>query len=185
MAMPATIRRWTAADVRAMPDDGQRYEVIRGELFVTPAPASSHQLVSARLFAQLTTYLASVGRPDTALYSPADISWGTHTLVQPDIFVFPPGELTARWSDLRTLLLAVEILSPSSVRADRFVKRTLYQQQGVATYWVVDPSARNVEVWRLGDETARVETTSLAWQVAPDAPLLTIDLPVLFTGLPE
>jgi Uma2 family endonuclease len=105
MAMPATIRRWTAADVHALPDDGQPYEFIHGEPFVTPAPASSHQLVSARILAHLTQYLTSAGRPDTALYSPADIPWGTQTLVQPDIFIRsmasrPTGSwtLTSTWS---------------------------------------------------------------------------------------
>jgi Uma2 family endonuclease len=123
---------YTADMVRALPDDGNRYEVVHGELVVTPAPRGGHQVLVTRLVSALTNYLERepVG---TALVAPADISWGrADVLVQPDVFVVP-GRVGVglEWSDVRALLLAVEVLSPSSVRADRFVKRRAYQEQAV------------------------------------------------------
>jgi Uma2 family endonuclease len=129
---------YTADMVRALPDDGNRYEVVHGELLVTPAPRLWHQKLVWRLGAALETYLH--GEPVGEVFaSPADISWGRDVLVQPDVFVVPPEEARAlRWGSIRTLLLAVEILSPSSRRADRFTKRRLYQERGVVTYWMID-----------------------------------------------
>ncbi len=146
MGMAAPIY-YTAERVRALPDDGNRYETVHGELLVTPAPRAWHQEVHARLFTALRAYLEAnpVG---LALASPADISWGPDILVQPDLFVVALDEArTLDWARMRTLLLAVEVLSPSTARYDRFTKRRLYQEVGVAVYWVVDPDARAVEAW--------------------------------------
>src|SRR6266487_2390651 len=115
--------------VRARPDDGNRYEVVLGELLVSPTPRLWHQELIGRLYAPLRVYLTSelLG---LVLTSPADISWGVDVLVQPDVFVVPLEEARLQeWSQIRHLLLAVEIVSPSSARADRFTKRRLYQEQ--------------------------------------------------------
>src|SRR5216117_2610503 len=128
MDMPAV---YTAQMVRELPDDGKRYEVIHGELFVTPVPRPPHQLVLGRLFAWIRTYLEAQGRADTVVFSPADVSWTDDTLVQPDLFVVTPEEVSSRWETVKTLLLAIEVISPSSRRADRVVKRRLYQEQRV------------------------------------------------------
>lgn len=125
---------WTAEMVRQLPDDGNRYEVVHGELLVTPAPRLGHQLLVTRLAIALGNYLA--GEPvGIVLTSPADISWGRDVLVQPDVFVVPHDEAKSReWSRIRTLLLVVEVLSPSTARADRFTKRHRYQEAGVPLY---------------------------------------------------
>jgi Uma2 family endonuclease len=125
-----------------------------------------HQLVLHRLYLALGNYLEglSVGQ---LLASPADISWGPDILVQPDLFVADLAKArTLDWRQVRTLLLAVEVLSPSSLRADRFTKRRLYQEQGVATYWVVDPDARLVEVWVPEAAFPMIERARLTWQPA-------------------
>lgn len=145
MAMPDTAHRYTVAEVLDFPNDGNRYEIIRGELFVTPAPRARHQQVLTRLVHALSTYLDPLGRLDTLVGAAADISWNDATLVQPDIFVVSPDEVSADWSTYKTLLLAVEILSPATARADRTVKRRLYQEQNVDTYWIVDVEAQLVE----------------------------------------
>jgi Uma2 family endonuclease len=75
-------------------------------------------------------------------------------------------------------------VSPSSARADRVGKRTLYQRRGVATYWVVDPDARVVEVWRPDQDRPETVTDVLRWRVKPEAEDLVIDVPTLFIGLP-
>jgi Uma2 family endonuclease len=141
---------WTAEMVRALIDETRpspRYETVHGELLVTPAPNAWHQELVGRLYLALRAYVERepVGH---VFASPADISWGLpDVLVQPDVFVVPVEE--ARTWDWRrmTLLLAVEIVSPSSARADRFTKRRLYQERGVGTYWTIDPRTDRVEVW--------------------------------------
>ncbi len=85
----------------------------------------------------------------------------------------------------KTLLLAIEILSPSSARADRVIKRRLYQEHGVATYWIVDIDAQMVEVWHPEDERPEIVTETLTWRVAPKAPGMSIELGELFAGLPD
>jgi Uma2 family endonuclease len=137
---------------------------VHGELLVTPAPRALHQIVLQRLLLALGNYLERE-RVGLLLASPADISWGPDILVQPDLFVVDLAEArTLDWRRMRTLLLAVEILSPSSVRADRFTKRRLYQEQGVATYWLVDPDARVVEVWTPDATFPTVEQERLTWR---------------------
>jgi Uma2 family endonuclease len=185
MGMPDTARRYTVEDVLAFPDDGNRYELVDGELLVTPAPSLIHQKVVTQLFARLAWYLDKhVGLADV-LVAPADITWDREKLVQPDLFVIPASEVSTSWKTVRTLLLAVEIVSPSSARGDRLVKRRLYQRQRVATYWIVDPDARLVEVWHPDDERPEIVTDVLRWRAAPDADDLAIDLQELFDSLPK
>jgi Uma2 family endonuclease len=130
----------TAEMVRALIDETRhwpRYETVHGELLVTPAPRLWHQEVVARLLTALRSYV-SHERVGHAFASPADISWGPDNLVQPDVFVVPIEQArTLTWSKVTTLLLAIEVLSPSSVRADRFTKRHLYQEVGIPLYWVI------------------------------------------------
>ena len=185
MAMPGDARRYTAQMVREMPEDGNRYEVVHGELFVTPAPLPRHQELVWRLRFLLQPYLESVGRRVWAFVGPADISWDDGTLVQPDVLVVPRDEVTNDWSTYKTLLLAVEIVSPSSARIDRVIKRRLYQENRVGTYWVVDPDAGLVEVWHPADERPAVVTDTLRWQLEPGTPELTIDVQELLRDLPQ
>jgi Uma2 family endonuclease len=183
MGMPDAARRYTVDEVLAFPDDGNRYELVDGELLVTPAPSMPHQVVLGRLYATLADYLRD--RQDVvALFSPADITWDREQLVQPDLFVIPASEVSASWKSVRTLLLAVEVVSPSSARGDRLVKRRLYQRQRVATYWVVDPDARLVEVWHPDDERPEIVTDLLRWRAAPGADEVVIELPRLFASVP-
>ena len=146
MVMPNAAPLYSADELRAWPDDGQRYEVVHGELLVSPAPRFWHQELVDRLLVALRLYL--VREPiGSANSSPADISWDERTLVQPDLFVVALDEArTGDWARIKTLLLAVEVLSPSSHRADRVIKRQLYQAHGVGTYWIVDTDARRVEL---------------------------------------
>ena len=185
MGMPETVRRYTVDEVLAFPDDGNRYELVDGELLVRPAPAPRHQKVATRLCAWIEGYLVRQPGRAELFVSPADITWDREKLVQPDLFVVPVSEVSRSWETVRTLLLAIEIVSPSSARGDRLVKRRLYQRQGVATYWIVDPDARLVEVWRPDDERPEIVTDVLRWRVAPGAEELALDLERLFEGLPH
>jgi Uma2 family endonuclease len=165
----ATPLYYTADMVRAMPDDGNRYEVVYGELLVTPAPRPWHQILVQRLSFALESYLRShpVGM---LLISPADISWGPDVLVQPDVFVVSTEEArTLTWSRMRTLLLVAEVLSPSTARSDRFLKRLRYREAGVPFYWVVDGEERTVEAWTPSDDFPTLVRERLEWH-PPGAP---------------
>jgi Uma2 family endonuclease len=156
----------TADMVRALIDESRhwpRYETVHGELLVTPAPRPWHQTVALRLARALGDYVDGEGIGEVFM-SPADISWSSDTLVQPDAFVVPIEEArTLEWPRMRTLLLAIEILSPGSIRADRFTKRRLYQEVGVALYWVIDPDVASVEIWTPTDQLPHTETKQLVW----------------------
>jgi Uma2 family endonuclease len=166
--------------VRALPNDGKCYEVVHGELLVTPAPRAWHQEVVHRMGRVLDDYLARV-RVGHLFQSPADISWSGDTLVQPDLFVVPLGEArTLDWTQMKSLLLAVEVLSPSTARADRFTKRRLYQEVGIPTYWIVDPDARTIEVWTPNTTLPAVEHESVTWRPEGAHESLVVEIAELF-----
>jgi Uma2 family endonuclease len=182
MGMPAQQTEWTAEMARALPDDGKRYEVLDGELFVTPAPSLRHQTAAAELWARLNPYVRGLSL-GVALVSPADIEFSPRRLVQPDVFVAPATERgrPREWRDISSLLLAVEILSPSTARADRQGKRRIYQSEGVPEYWIVDLDARVVERWRPGDERPEIIAEVLVWHPRAGAQPLSIDLEAFFS----
>ena len=182
MGMPAPIY-YTAEMVRALPEDGNRYEVVRGELLVTPAPRAWHQELISRLGDSLREYLRR-DRVGHLFYSPADISWGADTLVQPDLFVVPLEQArTLDWARMTDLLLVAEVLSPSTRRTDRFTKRAEYQRAGVPLYWVVDPDEQQVEVWTPADSFPVFERDRLTWHPPGAGSPWTLELSRLFEPL--
>ena len=176
----------TAEMVRALgeADPRRRYECVHGELLVTPAPRVWHEVVVLRLVTALTTRLR--GDPQwIAFGSLSDLTWGLpDTLVSPDAFVVARAEaVTGSWDQLRTIPLAIEVLSPSSLRADRFTKRRLYQERDVGRYWVVDADAHTVEVWTPDAHFPTIEREMLTWHPAPDAEPFQYPLADLFQPL--
>ena len=161
-------RRWTARDVReliaAAPLATPRYELVDGELLVTPSPGLPHQLAVGRLLNTLTTYLDGE-RLGSAVTSPSDVELEPEFVTQPDVFVLSNEErrrALAEGLPIRGLLLAVEVLSPSSSRHDRVRKRPLYQRH-ISDYWIVDLDARLVERWAPRDERPELITETLSW----------------------
>jgi Uma2 family endonuclease len=141
-------------DVQQLPDDGNRYEAIEGALYMTPAPSVRHQTVSMRLVQELLRLFVEPGH-GRLWHAPLGVRFpATQEGVQPDIVfasnerrgIVAPDELKGAPD------LVVEILSPSTAARDRDLKRRLYQRQGVAEYWIVDPDDAAVGVWRFGDE---------------------------------
>lgn len=171
---------WTVAQLQAIPEDGNRYEIIDGVLYVTPPPRLPHQIVLGRLHVQLGAYADSLDFD--VLESPADIVFASDTLVQPDLFVFPRvgGKTVAHYNNIEQLTLVVEVLSKSTARRDRTVKRRLYQAQRIPEYWIVDIAARCVERWRPDSTACETLTGSINWQPDPQAESLRIDLERLF-----
>lgn len=186
MAMPATVDRyWTAEDVRALPDDSNRYECVDGELLVTPAPRGLHQAACRDLYDSLRSYVLAQALGQL-LWSPSDIELERNALVQPDVFVARLSEGVRRfrdWSDIAGLRLAIEVLSPSTARYDRVVKRAFYLRAGVEEYWIVDLDARLVERWRPGDKSPEILTERLLWQPANASQALELDLAKFFGHL--
>ena len=161
----ATIdREWTVDDIHALPDDGNRYEVIDGKLFVTPAPAWRHQSAAGGLYALLLAYLGRQ-RVGYVFVAPADVIFSPRRAVQPDVFVVPPvnGRRPERFEDTGGLLVAVEVISPGSSRADRVKKRNLYRDEGVPEYWIVDLDARVIERSTPDNVRPEILADRLAW----------------------
>jgi Uma2 family endonuclease len=182
MGMAASSTKlWTVDEVHALPDDGNRYEVVDGELFVSPAPTWQHGRAVRQLYLRMAAYIGGQPVADVIL-APADVTYGPRTVVQPDLFAVPlvGGRAPRTWAEAGRLLLAVEVLSPGTARADRHVKRRLYQREGVPEYWIVDVDARLVERWRPEDERPEILVETLDWR--PDAahPPLVVDLPAYF-----
>ena len=165
MGMPLPHTDWTVEMLDALPDDGNRYEVIDGALFVTPAPTNVHQRAVAQLVALLLPVAARLGLD--LLPAPAAVRFSRRREVQPDVLVIPrlPDGRFAKWfEDVSVLLLAAEVLSPTTRRTDRTVKRDLYQDEHVRDYWLVDTDARTFERW--GPTSVHSETfaDTLLWQ---------------------
>ena len=186
MVMPDTARRYTVDEVLAFPDDGNRYELVDGELLVTPAPRLVHQSAVVEIWRLLADHAKRNGI-GFAFTSPADIKLDPKTLVQPDVFVAPAveGRRPQEWHEIAHLVLAVEVLSLSTARADRQVKRRLFQRQGVPEYWIVDLDARLVERWRPDDERPELLTEALVWQPTSGVEPLEIDLSWFFAEVVE
>jgi len=183
MSMPASLDRYyTREEVLAFPDDGNRYELVYGELLVSPSPALPHQRAVIRLVNLLTPFVERCALGEVLL-APADISWGRRDdiLVQPDVFVVGASQKGAtRWETLSDFPLFVEILSPSTSRYDRFTKRRLYQEMRVPLYWILDIQNRRAEIWTPEQTAPEYEERQLIWHPAGAAEALTIDLAELF-----
>ncbi|MBI2072989.1 MAG: Uma2 family endonuclease [Gemmatimonadetes bacterium] len=147
--MPAPRVTWR--DVLEMPEDGNRYEAIGGELYVSPPPQPPHEWVSMNLVDALLQLLVHPGH-GRVFTAPVGVEFlDTEEGIQPDILFVVKDRLPIVTEDgIRGAPdLVIEIISPSTARRDRTVKRHLYQRQGVAEYWIVDLDAKQVEVWRV------------------------------------
>jgi Uma2 family endonuclease len=164
MHMHALSRQWTADDLLDMPDDGQRYEVIDGELFVTPAPSWDHQAALGTLYIRLAEYPARE-RIGYVFFSPADIRFSPRRAVQPDLFVVPliDGRRPREFGEMKHLLLAVEASSSSTARLDRVKKRLLCREEGVEEFWIVDLDARTFDRSTPADSRIDVLDVALTW----------------------
>ncbi len=184
MGMPATGHRWTADEVRALPDDGNRYELISGQLVVTPSPRGIHQVAVSEFSWRIRSWLERTGA-GRILASPADISLGEDEVLQPDLFIYrtATGKHLRDWSDITALVLVIEVLSSSSARYDRQVKRRRYQRARVPEYWIVDLDARLIERWRPDDERPEIIGERLTWEAVPGAGALELDLRALFAEI--
>lgn len=185
MGMAATAG-WTIDQWRALPDDGNRYEIIEGELLVTPSPAWRHQRAAGALFLRLQVYLSAQGIGE-AITAPADVEFGFRTVVEPDLLIVPlvEGRFPRDFAEAGKLLVAIEILSPGTAARDRGIKRELYQRERVDDYWIVDLDARLIERWRPEDERPEMVRERLVWQPEVSAEPFVLDVKEFFASIGE
>ena len=162
MATP-TIRRpvpLTYDDYLVMPDDGKRYELIEGELFLCPTPSTRHQTVSRHLQFALMEALEKPGLAQI-FDAPTDLVLNRTNVVQPDLIIIGAAKfhLITRRAIEGVPDVAVEILSPSSEDRDRFIKRKLFERLQIPEYWVVDPEASSLTVYRFHEGSYGVRAT--------------------------
>lgn len=178
MQMATQLKRWTLEEVHSLPDDGNKYELVRGDLFVTPPPNEDHETILSRLTRVLDPYVAAHGLG--MVYHPRSVMRFEGSEVEPDLMVRQPRTVTEKdWDDAPTPILVVEVLSGSTRRRDHLQKRELYLDAGVAEYWIVDPEVRNVRVVRAGQNDA-VVTEELRWDAPGAGVPCVVDLLQLF-----
>jgi Uma2 family endonuclease len=164
-------------DYAAIPADGKRYELLEGEVYVTPAPSPRHQWVSKKLQRQLEDYFEErgIGRVFNA---PIDVILTIHDIVQPDLVVVTdPTQISARGIEGAPTLLA-EVLSPSTTVYDRTTKSRRYGAFRIPHLWFVDPNGRRLECFRFDGTNWQAILDGEGDQVLahPDWPGLTVRL---------
>jgi Uma2 family endonuclease len=151
---------------RQLPSDGKRYELVRGEVHVTPAPATRHQAILQNLSGNLWSHVIKnhLGEVWTA---PLDVRLGEDTALQPDLIFISnasAGIIQENWIAGAPDLI-VEVLSPSTRAYDRATKLPIYADAGVPEVWLMDSQAKTVEVLKLRGKKYFVEATHAGDQV--------------------
>lgn len=145
-------RPWTYEHYLLFPDDGNRYEIVDGERFVTPAPTIRHQELSTRLLVALASHV-SERRLGHVYHAPCDVVLSETDIVQPDL-LFVSNQRADRITEAHLQGapdLVIEILSATTRRQDELLKRDLYEQHGVLEYWIVDPELETVKAYAATD----------------------------------
>lgn len=151
---------WNADDLKLLPDDGKRYEVIGGTLFVSRAPSLLHQEIIGNLQAEIKFYLKQ--NPIGKVWITPGLTFSNIDSVIPDLafvkqeklFSLASGEHLKGSPDL-----AVEVLSPGTenIRRDRVAKLKLYSSYAISEYWIADPKKKTLEIYRLNSQTKTLE----------------------------
>lgn len=147
MSVMAVNNMLTRADLDALPDDGLRHELIDGAFVMTPAPGVGHQRMSRALLRLLEPVL--LGTDTEVVYAPLDVALGA-TIVQPDLVIARTTDFTDRGLPVPPMLV-VEIRSPATAWLDEGRKRTLYEEAGIASYWLLDPATPSIRILQLVD----------------------------------
>ena len=179
MTMADRVARWTLDELHRLPDDGNRYELVRGALFVTPPPSWEHQRLASLIAARLQPYVAAQGL-GSVCFPRSVIRLGADHEVEPDLMVRPiPATPPARWEDAPLPILVVEVTSDATRRRDRIAKRGLYRDASIPEYWIVDGEIRTIRVVRPGREDVDV-TGALEWHPPGASEPFTLDVAGLF-----
>lgn len=141
---------WTYSHYAALPDDGQRYEIVDGVLYMAPAPSDNHQDTVGHFYYYLMTYIQFAGLGQVR-QSPYDVELTPGVIVQPDVLVVLNAHLDriTHRGLVGTPDLTIEVASPSTATFDRHKKYTAYERAGVPEYWIVDVAAQTIEILTL------------------------------------
>ena len=170
---------WTVADLERLPDDGNRYEILHGELLVTPLPSNGHQGVSMRLARRVANWCHD--HTGWATRAPGGVYISETTWLEPDIAVYPsPEYLDLPWQQMPPPVLVVEVLSRSTQKRDRHRKRPAYLSHGVAEVWLVDKRSRAIERWTAASEFPETHHGSITWVPEANQQALVISADELF-----
>ena len=184
--MIATLRPLTYDDLLEMPDDGQRYEIIDGELIVSPAPIANHQRVLKRLVRVFDDFANETGRGEV-FFAPFDVQLGYHDIVEPDLVFIAAEQGRVPGQDHKfegSPVLVVEVISPSSGQTDRVKKMALYARSGVLEYWIADPEQRTLVLNVLEGQTyVPVAEDTEGLFVSRALPGLRVDPTAIFAAL--
>ena len=153
----------TYEDLRKMPEDGKRYELIDGEVYMTPSPNTKHQVVVGNLHVALRRFADETGIGKVFL-APFDVVFGERTAVQPDL-LFIHKERLSILTDLNVQGapdLVIEVLSPSTAAFDRETKLQVYARAGVPEVWYVDPKEEVLEILNLSPSRRYKKTARLS-----------------------
>ena len=184
VSMPAFAppRHWSEEEfysARDLAPAGERWELVDGDVLVTPSPHWSHQGIVGELFSRLRAYVRANGL-GTAYVAPLDVLLAPGLVLQPDVLVVPAGHLAHHGDVVSRLLLACEAISPSSARFDRVVKRPRYQRHRVAEYWIVDGESQTIERWQPDDERPAILADQLFWHHDGATAAFELDIPSMF-----
>ena len=173
------------SDLASAPDDGLRYEILNGDLLVTPAPSLVHQRVSRRLQRQLEDYFHTAGRGEV-FDAPADVILTPHDVVEPDLLVVTDAQQLSRRGVEGPPTLVVEILSLSTRDHDQTLKARRYAELGIPHYWIVDPDALRIVFYSAEGRryVVAAEAEGDTTVVAPGWPGLTIAVGELWKPSP-
>src|SRR5688572_9641243 len=181
MAVALAVKKWTLAELHRLPDDGNKYELVRGQLFVTPPPTDEHETIAARLNEILAPYVREQGLG--LVFRPRAVMRFEGSEVEPDLMVRREHpRRTGRdedWTRAPVPILMVEILSSYTRRRDHREKRQLYLDAGVAEYWVIDPEEREISVSR-HDAATHMQRQRVTWLPAGVSGPLSVDVAELF-----
>ena len=178
----ATAKKLTYDDYVNLPDDGKRYEIIDGELYVNPSPNTRHQVVLRNLFRALDRHVEK-HRTGEVFVAPFDVVMSPGTVVQPDILFISRDRMSVLTpANVRGVPdIAIEVLSPGTRRKDQTKKRQAYEQHGVQEYWIVDPEDDSIRILRLSDN--KFERIIVGGDIrSPLLPGFSLSLKKLFAG---
>lgn len=161
MASETLSKLVTYDDYRHLPDDGKQYQIIGGELHMTPAPTTVHQRILFKL-AQIIAAYVNENKSGEVLVAPVDVILSMTDVVQPDI-IFVARErmnIITKKNIVEAPDLVVEIISEHTETIDRKKKKQLYERHGVKEYWIVDPDAKTIEQYLLEGKTFMSKSTA-------------------------
>jgi len=176
--------KFTYDDYLLLPDDGKRYEILEGELLMSPSPKHLHQKVLGRIFQLINEYVERQQLGELII-APFDVVISPHNVVQPDL-LFVSNQNIEKIKSTHfegTPDLIIEILSSSSLQRDRIIKRKIYARFGLPEYWLVHPEKKYLQILRLQAGTLRQVAEFKANEVltSPVFPGLEIELKQIFS----